>query len=108
MVDPRGRDRGARTIVPINEDDPLPRELIRDLHRHLRVAAGVVGDHESELLAVDVAALIDVTHRQLGAAPQLLTERRVLRGHRGDAQRAGNGDPDFSPRNTGSDRGHDG
>jgi hypothetical protein len=54
------------------------------------------------------AALVDIPDRQFGAASQLFTERRVLRGHRGDAQRPGNGDPHFSHCNTDSRRGRDG
>src|SRR5262249_2706373 len=102
-----GRDRGARTIVPIYENDPLPNELVRDLHRHLGIAARVVGDHEGELLAIDAAALVDIPHSQFGAASQLFTKRRVLSCHWGDAQWSRNSDPHFSPCNTAA-RGSDG
>jgi hypothetical protein len=94
--------------VSIDENDLLPGKFIRDLYRHLGVAARVIGDHEGELLAIDAATLVDIPHRQFGAASQLFTECRVLRGHWRDAQRPGNGDPHFSPCNTNSRLGRDG
>jgi len=105
VVDPRGWDRGARTPMPVDEDDSLPGELIGDLDRHLRVAACIVSNNEGKLLAVDTAALVDVVHCQLSGALQLLTERRVLRGHRGNAHRTDDGDPDFSSQDTRSEGG---
>src|SRR5262249_26982912 len=85
-----------------------PSEFIRDLDRHLGVAASVVSDHQGKLLAIDATAFVDVAHRQLSASPQLFTEHRVMRGHWGDAQRTGNGNPDFSSCNIGCAHSHNG
>jgi hypothetical protein len=103
VVDPRGRDRGARAEVAGDEDDPLPGQLLGDPHGLLGVA-GVVGDQEPEALAVDAAPLVDVADRHLGAAGHLLAEGGVLLGHGGDAHRAGDGDRDLGPRGEGRNR----
>jgi hypothetical protein len=52
--------------MAVNERDALPGQLIRNLHRNVRVATGVVSNHKGDFLAIDATALVNIAPRQLG------------------------------------------
>jgi hypothetical protein len=67
--------------MAVNEHDALPGQLIRNLHRNVRVATGVVSNHKGDFLAIDATALVKIAHCQLGPPLQLLSEGSILRRH---------------------------
>ncbi len=83
LVDVRRGNGAARAVMPCHEHDLVRHHLVGHSGGLLGVA-GIVADLQLELLAVHAARGVDVGHGHLGALAQLLSEGRILTGHRAD------------------------